>query len=219
MRWRRGLLLAGIHFIVAVCLMTSILLPRFATEKIHSFNRVPTIQFAAYQEEGQSLGFEPMCEWGFISWQEKVLMASELPAAFLSGWNDDCPARWTAAGLIGIDARHHTHAKELASSVAFSLLIVAQWFVIGGFPLIRPRRWWLEPGACNTAATVVEVLLLTVGTAFEAAGIERVLVAFGLLAFPLGILTLLSWLVWVALLVRKIANSSWKLATSNGRSS
>jgi hypothetical protein len=132
----------------------------------------------------------------------------------LSGWNSDCPARWTVAGLIGIDARHHTLTKEIASSVAFSLLIAVQWLVLGGLPLVQPRRWWLEPGACNTVCTVVEVLLLTIGTLIAAIGTEGVLVAAGLLAFLLLLVVLFTWLVWLALLLWKTIKSGWKLATS-----
>jgi len=218
MKWRRGLVLAGVHFVLAVPLVVSIVIPRYSSEKMHSQNSHFSLRLTAYQEEGQTVGFVPSCEeWRSQAWQEKILVSSELPAAVLSGWNSGCPAGWTFAGMIGIDIQHHTREKELISSTAFCLLIAFQWLMLGASPLVQPQRWWLEPGACNTVSTLIVVLLLAIGEALAAIGIGVGLVAAGIIAFLLLLLILFTWLVWLALLLWKTIKAAWKLATSTRR--
>jgi hypothetical protein len=213
MKWRRGLLLASIHFLIALLLVISQLVPRYSSEKTHSLNPQPAFGLAAYQDEGGTVEFVPICEnWRSLTWQEKILGTSELPATILSGWNSDCPARWTIAGLIGIDIRHHTRAQVIVSSSAFCFLIALQWFVLGCFPLIQPHRWWLEPGACNTASTLIVVLLVIVGKLIEMVGHEELLVVVGFPAFAILLLIVFTWMAWLALLLWRAVTSSWKLA-------
>lgn len=148
-----------------------------------------------------------------MTWQEKILGSAELPAVIVSGWNSDCPAGWTTAGLIGIDIRHHSPAKQIASSAAFCLLIALQWLVLGGLPFTQPRRWWLEPGACNTAFTVIAVLLLTFGALIASIGIKEALVVVDSIAFPLSLVILVTWPIWLLLLLCRSISTGWKLAT------
>jgi len=202
--------------------MVSELMPRYAAEKTHSLNRnpAPELKLVAYQEGEQTVEFVPFCEeWRSTSWQEKMLDSSELPATIVSGWNSDCPAGWTTAGLIGIDMRHHTQAQEIGSSAAFCLLIAIQWFVLGSLPLIRPGRWWLEPGACNTASTLIVVSLIATGKLIEAVGYPELLAVFGLPAFAILLLIVFTWVIWLALLLWKAVSSGWKLAISTRKSS
>ena len=215
MKWRRGLLFGGIHFALAIFLVASELVPRYSSEKTHAQYPHLGLRLAAYQEEGQTVEFVPMCEnWRSLTWQEKILDSSELPATIISGWNSDCPARWTTAGLIGIDIRHHSLKQEIASSTAFCLLVALQWLAVGGLPLVQPRRWWLEPGAFNTAATLTVVLLITVGKLIESIGNDGLLVAVGLPAFAILLLIAFTWAVLLALSLWKAVNATWKLATS-----
>lgn len=212
MKWRRGIILASIHFVIATSLILWVSVPRYSSEKTHSLNPARTLQLAAYQEEGQTVEFSSCELWRYITWQEKVLVTSELPVAIFSGWNEECPAGWTVAGLIGIDARHHTRAREVASSAAFSLLIAIQWFILGGLPLVQPRQWWKEPGACITTCTAIEVLLLTIVTGIETSGIDAVLAAVGLLASVPFLVVLCTWLYWLALLLWRTIITGRKLA-------
>jgi hypothetical protein len=215
MKWRRGLLFGGIHFALAVFLVASELVPRYSSEKTHAQYPSLGLQLAAYQEEEQTVEFVPMCEnWRSLSWQEKILASSELPATIVSGWNSDCPARWTTAGLIGIDIRHHSRKQEIASSTAFSLLVALQWLAVGSLPLIQPRRWWLEPGAFNTTATLIVVGLIAIGKLIDALGSDGVLVVVGMPAFAILFLVALTWVAWLALFLWKAVNASWKLAFS-----
>lgn len=222
MKWRRGLIFASTHFIIAAILIISELIPRYSNEKKHSLDQklAPHLQLAAFQEEEQTVEFVPICDnWRSISWQEKILASSELPATIVSGWNSDCPAGWTVAGLIGIDIRHHTRGQEIASSSAFCLLIAFQWLALGSLPLIQPRKWWLEPGACNTASTLIVVLLVTIGKLSEAMELAEVLPIVGLPAFAILLLIVFTWVVWFALLLWKPFKSAWKLAISGRKSS
>lgn len=214
MNWRRGIMFAGIHFVIGASLILWVSVPQYASEKTHSLNPAPALQLAAYQEEGQTVEFSPCAMWRHITWQERVLVSSELPVAILSGWNEECPASWTVAGLIGIDARHHTRAMAVQSSAAFSLLIALQWLILGGLPLVQPRRWWEEPGACITACTVIEVSLLTIGTVIAAYGLEAVLAVVGLLASVPFLVILCTWLYWIALLLWRSFSAGRKLAIS-----
>jgi hypothetical protein len=214
MKWRRGIKLAGIHFAIAALLILWVSIPQYNSEKTHSLNLNLTLQRAAYQEEGQTIEFSPCEMWRHITWQERVLVSSELPVAIFSGWNEECPAGWTVAGLIGIDARHRTRAMAVRSSAAFSLLIAIQWLILGGLPLIAPRRWWAEPGACITACTVIEVSFLTIGTVIAAYGIEAVLAVVGLLASVPFLVILCTWLYWLALLLWRSISAGRKRAIS-----
>jgi ACR3 family arsenite efflux pump ArsB len=100
------------------------------------------------------------------------------------------------------------------SSATFLLLIAIQWLIHGGLPLVQPRRWWEEPGACITACTVIEVSLLTIGTVIAAYGIEAVLAVVGLLTSVPFLVILCAWLYWVALLLWKSISAGRKPAIS-----
>ena len=218
MNWRRGLAFAGIHVVVAVSLIVSTEIPRYSTEKIHSANPGIRYRLAAYQEEGQTVEFTPICEeWRSISWQEKVLTASELPAMILSGWNSDCPPRWSTAGMIGIDMKHRSLQMQVESSSIFCLLIVFQWILLGGLPLIKPRKWWLEPGACITACTLIAVCSAAVATLLD--HIEILAQVFGVPAFLALLLALVTWVAWIVLLFWNIAKFGWRLSTDHRKPS
>jgi hypothetical protein len=220
MNWWRARRFASIHFAIAIILVTWETAPRYSTEKIHSANARPALQFAAYQEEGGTVEFTPICEmWRSLSWQEKVLGFSEFPASVISGWNSDCPAAWTTAGMIGIDMRHHSLSKAIASSIVYCLLVGFQWLILGGLPLIRPHRWWLESGACNTACTVIAVLCGSVTSGLDQIASEGALLVFGVPAFLLLIVIFLTWPAWLVLLIWKGALSGWKHAASMKRKS
>lgn len=219
MNWRRGLIFASIHVAIAIVLVAVELVPRYETEKNDAGSTQPSIVLAAYQEEGGTVDFAPACNlWRSISLSEKVLMVFELPAVILSGWGEFCPARWTTAGLIGIDNRHHSLALETELSAALCGLIGLQWILLGGMPLVKPRKWWLEPGACNTASICIGLVLLLIGyclTLIPLSGSENALTAFGLLAVPFLLLAFLTWFAWPVLIIGRIARFSWRLTTKN----
>lgn len=50
--------------------------------------------------------------------------------------------------------------KEEESSIGLCGLIALQWILVGGFPLIHPRRWFWEPGALITICTCTGIFAL-----------------------------------------------------------
>ena len=50
--------------------------------------------------------------------------------------------------------------NEVESSIGLCGLIALQWILVGGFPLIHPRRWFWEPGALMTICTCTGILAL-----------------------------------------------------------
>lgn len=216
MNWARGLKFAGIHVAIAIPLIASQEIPRWETEKIHSQTHRISIVLAAYQEEPSTVDFTPMCEeWRSQSWEEKLLAASETPALILSGWNSDCPAAWTISGMLGIDLRHRSVAQRLFSSLGLCCLVTVQWLLLGGLPLVEPRRWWLEPGAANTALTIVAIPLSMMGDAIASNVVEltSAAIAFGILAFIALILILFTWLEWLSLIAWRLVLSGWRAAS------
>ncbi len=221
MNWARGLKFAGIHLAIAIPLIASEEIPRWLTEKIHSEVHKNSVVLAAFQEEPSTVEFTPICnEWRSISSAEKLLSVAETPALILSGWNSDCPARWTSAGILGIDIRHHSLKQRLASDFSFCCLIAIQWILLGGLPLVNPRRWWLEPGAANTALTVVGVPLVLICAGLAPSDFPKsdgIAAVFGLVAV-LGLLLILStWLAWLGLIAERLVRFGWQAATASLR--
>lgn len=217
MNWRRGMILAGIHVGIAIVLTASELIPRSKTARCAQ----PSLVLAVYQEEGETVTFTTSCNlWRSIPFSERVLIISELPAVILSGWGEICPARWTTAGLIGIDDSHHSFAQQTGSAVALCGLIAIQWLLLGGMPLAKARKWWLEPGACNTASTCVGLGLFLFGLALmRLTGIENAAAVFGLLAAPFLLLAFFTWIAWPVLVIERTTRFAWRLTTKNRKPS
>jgi hypothetical protein len=159
---------------------------------------------AAWQEEEMAVPFDPCNMWESIPAATTVLVIGELPAAFAVGIGEECPARWTATGYLR--AAMHTpryrsnRVAEASLAASLCVLVALQWFLIGGLPLIDPRRWWWEPGAFVTVVIVVAFLLVLVPGVRE-------------LAPFLMLFALLGWLYWFVLLVWKSGRACWLLAT------
>jgi hypothetical protein len=84
-------------------------------------------------------------------------------------------------------------------------LIPLQWFLVGAFPLIQPRKPWAEPGMLITVCTVLSAALFF---------ITRPLSGTLLLLRSLGEIPAacagLVWFWWIALLIWKFARSGWR---------
>ena len=221
MNWARGLKFAGIHLAIAIPLIASEEIPRWQTEKIHSEVHKNSVVLAAFQEEPSTVEFTPICnEWRSISSAEKLLSVAETPALILSGWNSDCPARWTSAGILGIDIRHHSLMQRLESDFSFCCLIAIQWILLGGLPLVKPRRWWLEPGAANTALACAAAVLCLAITGLEMAHLhpaESFTAVFGLIAALAFLLILSTWLAWICLMLERLCRFGWQAASASLR--
>jgi hypothetical protein len=216
MNLRRGLLLAGIHLAVAVPLVIwqeAREWPYLRTEWKPA--QRPVLRMP---EEGV-VEFSPCGLWESLPARTTVLVIGELPAAVAVGIGEECPAIWTVTGFLraALDTPPHrsNRTAEVSIAASFCVLIALQWVLLGGFPLVHPRRWWLEPGAFITACSVASgVLLLVVGAFCLAISGSRA----GADGFPSGLANLpafvsfFCWLWWFGLLVWKSIRAGWRLA-------
>jgi hypothetical protein len=170
-QWRRGLLLAGIH--LAICVPLIVWEQATRWDWVRSQENLPPLQLAPpapppppggavkLPDEGETVSFNPCNPWRHTSWQERVIVFGELPAAAFSQWGEPCPSSWSLAGLLGMGwSNHDSRRKEVEFSTGLCGLIALQWLFIGGFPLIHPRRWYWEPGALITICTCTVFLAL-----------------------------------------------------------
>jgi len=216
MNWRRGLLLAGMNLLAAVpliCLLTAEQ-AQFMKERgqqsgvpavraqIIDRQLSPTkgkLRIVRVQEE-QTVTFSPCGLWPHYPPQVSVVQLGNLPAYVLSQWNVVCPPKWSIAGRLGIGENgvfSNNVELKYRLDVAFCLLIAVQWFLIGSFPLIWPKRWWGEPGAFITA------------TNFVAACIAIIPVLDGLARLP-AVIASFAWLWWFGLLLWIPIHRAWQ---------
>lgn len=215
MKWRRGLLLAGIN-VAAALPMIAILASRDAqwlrdreqnsrTSETSPIASLP--EFSAPQskearsDEEQTVSFNPCGLWGHISTQVSVVQWGNLPSFVLTQWRVACPPRWSLASRLGVGndgllSDHNVRAMRRVD-VALCVCIAVQWFLIGSFPLIKARRWWSEPGAFIT-------LCASIGS-----GIALIPAVEGLGRLP-AIFAFFAWLWYFALLLRKPVQLAWQ---------
>jgi hypothetical protein len=216
MNWRRGLLLAGIHLVVAVGLIrfmeardaqsmkgwgesSAEISKAPAPPKPPPDNPAPAQDDSA--QEGETVTFSPCGMWVHYTPQETVVQFAEFPAYVLTDWREACPPNWTLSGMIRdwslpttsrIAVQHHVDEGLCA-------LIIIQWFLVGSFPLIHPRRPWGEPGAFITVCAVLALMLAMIPVVDGAARLPALIAWCG-------------WLWWFGLLVWKALRSGWRLA-------
>jgi hypothetical protein len=81
-----------------------------------------------------------------------------------------------------------THKSEVLTLIILCTAIAVQWFLLGAFPVIHPKRWWLEPGALITVCTPVVAAWAFIP--------ESILPQIGTLSF----LALAGWTYWLGAL-------------------
>ncbi len=202
MNWRRGLLLAGIHLAVAATLIVWQEVEAGQRYKSSKGYRERAVQLEARQkalQDEQTVSFDPCYAWMYIPPQERVVQIGELPAATLSGWGDGCPGSWSLHGILQQGPIKNTQRELVIVTAVFGALIPLQWLGIGGFPLIRPRRWWWEPGAFITVCTLAASVLLRIPWLHRSPE-------------PLILFVELAWFYWFGLGVWKTLRSGWRLA-------
>ncbi len=202
MNWRRGLLLAAIHLAVAASVL--IWQESWSWRHIKSglLDPMPAHLELAADKEGEAISFNP-CEEGegwypHPSPPEKIVEAANLPVALLTGWHEACTLPGPLDSMVE-KRLHRTRTSEIVILAILCVLVALQWFLAGGFPLIRPRRWWLEPGAFIALCTLAGAAL---------ALIPYVDLASVILAWVI----ILAWLWWFGLLVWKTSRALWLLA-------
>lgn len=206
MQWRRGILLAAIHLAVAGSL---IVWQEFRemrqSQGVLRLQAHASLHFVAFQEQESAFPFDP-CKGGFVDYwitpEENIVQFANPAAVAIAGWIRPCPMSWTLAGVLCRFFPSNNWKREIETAAGLVVLVPLQWLLIGGFPLIQPRRWWLEPGAIITLCVFASCLLLP---------IQAIQGKYELSLAPLFIASL-AWIWWFCLLVWKTCRAGWRLA-------
>jgi hypothetical protein len=208
MSWRRGVVLAAIHLAMAASVIVRTeadYWPAIRSERV----RVPVVlPPSSTAEEAMEANFYPCDEGGIIdravSPGEIVVEAANMPLVLLVGWHEPC-AQASALDTVVEKRFGRTRRAEVLILAIQCAAFVAWWLLVGGFPLARPRRWWLEPTAFITACTLpVALVSLFIPTAWD---LQHPIVDMA--AMVPAWIAILAWLWWFGLLIWKLAYFGW----------
>jgi hypothetical protein len=202
MNWRRGLLLAGVQLAVAVPLIvwSEAEIAEHIKTADHNTKSTEPVHADAGQE-GTFFYFDP-CKLHSSGEFElaRIVRFANLPSATLIEWRTICADRWSLAGVLHLSNWPWSMVKERQVDSVLGLLIPIQWFLVGGFPLVQPRRWWLEPGVFITLCILGALILAMIPGIRWWSDFPILLAGF-------------AWLYWFGLLVWKSLRSGWRLAS------
>lgn len=218
MNWRRGILLAAINLVVAIPLIlwcesrdaTYVRNNYVSPKVVEAPTHVPSLP-PDPKDEGVSFNLCNITDE--FDWPERVVIFANEPDFLIIGWRRFCPAPWQFGGMLhksGLQAPTPS-SMVVQQKVDWGLLVLIppQWFLVGAFPLIQPKKPWAEPGMLITASSVFSAAMFF---------ITRPLSGSLLLLASLGQLPAacagLIWLWWFGLLVWKLARAVWKRMTS-----
>jgi hypothetical protein len=200
MSWRRGLLLVGIHLTVAIFLSVWMEWGYWPHIRSEAVRKRPVVTEQMSVEQAEEVSFYPCDEGG--GWcgstppQSVIAGIASLPVSLLSGWHIPCTLTPTALdSTVEIRYARTRKAEVIIWTILFGGVAVL-WLLAGGFPLIRPERWWLEPGAFITICTLAATLL------FPIPGIGS------LYKIPV-LFAALTWVYWFLLLLWKPLRFLW----------
>ena len=214
MKWRRGLLLAGIHLAVAGPLIVWLSAndARYLRDHYIPHHRLFDAPNLSSEHKGETISFDPCRDrWVYHPPQTTIVQLANFPAFVLSGWRLECPPRWSLSGLLHSDSAFASTPSSVAAQKRVDrgliLLIFLQWFLVGGFPLTQFVPWWREPG-----------IVVTVGTVLS--GLSVMIPSSGYDSFATGpvLLAWFAWLWWLGLLVWKTALMGWRRVKLTRRS-
>jgi hypothetical protein len=216
MNWRRGLLLAGINLTVAV----SMILMMEARDQKYALTQeeimakgaprppeppTPKPAPASPEQAEETVSFDPCGMWVHYPVQVVVVQAADMPSFALAGWEDVCPPHWSLAGrLRGKRTWPPTRLwleTQRKIDAGLCLFIAIQWFLMGGLPLVRTRKWWADPGSFITACAVL-------------AGATALIPVIDEVARLPALIAMLAWLWWFGLLVWKTLQFGWRMITA-----
>ena len=213
MNWRRGLLLAGIHLGVAGSLLTWQESEYWRYLKSDQVGPSPArLELATFQEEQAITTFNPCADdgvWdGEMSPLQTISGMANLPVALLTGWHEPCTSPRFLDSMVEsslgsiVGARfHRTRGSEVLILVILCVLVAVEWLFVGGFPLMQPRHWWLEPGAFITICTLVGTALATIPHVAHMSVIPATMAAC-------------AWMWWFGLLVWRMFQFGWRTTTA-----
>lgn len=222
MNWRRGLLLAGINLAVAVpmilmmearnqkdALTQKVIMAKAAIKDAPRPPEPPTLepQQASPEQAEETVGFDPCAMWVHHHYpvQVAVVQAADLPSLALAGWEVDCPSHWSLAGKLREKRTWPPTPLWMETQrkidACLCLFIAMQWFLMGGFPLVRSQKWWTDPVSFITACAAL------------AGAIALIPVVDGFARLP-ALIAMLAWLWWFGLLIWKTIQVGWRMATA-----
>jgi hypothetical protein len=214
MNWRRGLVLAGINLAVAVpmILMMETRDQRYALTQDEIManaardsglrpSEPPTPQ-PPQARPVETVTFDPCKMWVHYPVPVVVVQAADMPSLALAGWEDDCPPHWSLAGRLRAKMTWPPPPLWMQTQrkidAGLCLFIAIQWFLMGGFPLVRTQKWWADPGSFITACAMMAGVIALI----------PVVDGFARLPASIGMLALLWWFV---LLVWKMLQFGWRM--------
>ena len=208
MNWRRGLLLATIHFVIAASLISWEELRYYRQEHGPRTGIAASLRTVAWQEvpvpEMQNIDpCNGVIVDHFTTPAERILQVTNLPVWSLIQWRIPCPSRWTLSRALRAKSHLGPQQEDFALALILCILVPIQWFLIGGIPLLRPRWWWSEPGAIITIYAAVAIALIPLTDPYGTIGFAA--------EFPM-LVALLAWLWWLGLLIWKVLQSGWRIA-------
>jgi hypothetical protein len=220
MNWRRGLLLAGINLAVAIpmilmmeakdqkyTLTSEEIMAKTAAEAAPRPPEPSTPKPAPANAEQteETVTFDPCGMLVHYPAQVVVVQAVDMPSLALAGWEDLCPPHWSLAGrLRGKMSWPPTPLwmeTQRKIDAGLCLLIAIQWFLVGGFPLARNQKWWVDPGSFITVCAIL------------AGVIALIPVVDGLARLP-ALIAGVAWLWWFGLLVWRTLQFGWRMTTT-----
>lgn len=221
MKWRRGLLLAAINLAVAVPMILMMeardqeyaltqeeIMAKTAMKDAPRPPEPPTPEpnKASPEQAEETVAFDPCIMWGGrYPVQVVVVQAADMPSVALAGWEDDCPAHWSLAGRLRRKATWPPTPLWMETQrkidAGLCLFIAVQWFLMGGFPLVRTQKWWAEPGSFITSCAVL-------------AGAIALIPAVDAFARLPALIAMLALLGWFGLLVWKMLHFGWRATTA-----
>jgi hypothetical protein len=160
---------------------------------------------AEQAEQTVSFTIDPCAMWVEYPVQVVVVQGAELPSLALAGWADVCPPRWSLAGRLRGNMTWPPTPLWMETQreidAGLCLFIAVQWFLVGGFPLVRTQKWWADPGAFITACAVL-------------AGAMALIPAVDDIAKLPALIAMLAWFWWFGLLVWRTFQFGWKRTTA-----
>ena len=220
MNWRRGLLLVGINLAVAIpmILMMEARDQKYALTQEEIMAKAtrdsvpkppepltPKPAPTNSEQAEEAVTFDLCGSLVNYPVQVFVMQAADMPSVVLAGWENVCPPHWSLAGRLRQKPTWQITPlwmePQRKIDAGLCLFIAMQWFLVGGFPLVRTKKWRAEPGSFITTCAVL------------AGAIALIPVVDGFAKLP-ALIAMLAWLWWFSLLVWRTLQFGWRMTTA-----
>jgi hypothetical protein len=219
MNLRRGLIFAAIHTVIFTGMYVWNEAPYWHMFRAGEWPPNAVLQNAALQEDGGEIAFNPCGPgtfWDRQTSQMETVMAPQIGFLGFAGFGHvPCSSESGIEKFIEARLGSRTKRSEACIGLVTCVAVAMQWLLVGGVPVVRPRRWWLEPGAFITACVCIgagllcadELLLLARRIPDSDVGLVLGVGIYRLVVLP----ALLMWLAWLGLSVWRFACAGWTL--------